>query len=85
MGAVGADLLGLAAAAWLSHLPRQAGLPKLALLQGGNLLLVVAAVSAATVGAVLPAGAGGTTPAGSPGSPTPRATGSSCGSPPRTC
>jgi hypothetical protein len=51
-------LLGLAATAWLGHLLGQAGLPELALLQGGNFPggnfpLVGAAVSAATVGAVL--------------------------------
>jgi hypothetical protein len=46
-------LLGLVAAAWLDRLLRQAGRPELVLLQGGNLPLVVAAVSAATIGAVL--------------------------------
>jgi hypothetical protein len=45
----------LVAAARLDHLLRQAGLPELAILSGGNLPLVVAAVSAATVGAVLAA------------------------------
>jgi hypothetical protein len=48
-------LIGLAATLWLDGLLRQAGLPGLASLSGGNLLLLVAAVSAATVGAVLAA------------------------------
>jgi signal transduction histidine kinase len=47
-------LLGLAATLWLDRLLRQTGYPELALLWGtGNLPLVVAAVSAATVGAVV--------------------------------
>jgi hypothetical protein len=47
-------LLGLAATLWLDRLLRQAGYPELAYLWGtGNLPLLVAGVSAATVGAVV--------------------------------
>jgi hypothetical protein len=47
-------MLGLAAGAWLDHLQRQAGSPETAwLLQPASAPLLVAAVSAATVGAVL--------------------------------
>jgi hypothetical protein len=47
-------MLGLAVAAWLDHLQRQAGTPETAwLLQPGSAPLLVAAVSAATVGALL--------------------------------
>jgi len=47
-------MLGLAAAAWLDHLVRQAGSPAAAwLLQPASIPLLVAAVSAATVGALL--------------------------------
>jgi hypothetical protein len=47
-------MLGLAVAAWLDHLQRQAGSPETAwLLQAGSVPLLVAAVSAATVGALL--------------------------------
>ena len=49
----GLTLLGLAVAARFDQLLRQVGLPELALLTGGNLVLVVAGVSAATVGALL--------------------------------
>jgi hypothetical protein len=48
-------LLGLAAAAWLDRLLRQAGLPELVSLRPSSISQVVAAVSAATVGAVLAA------------------------------
>jgi hypothetical protein len=48
-------LLGLAAAAWLDRLLRQAGRPELVLLGPSSISQVVAAVSAATVGAVLAA------------------------------
>jgi hypothetical protein len=51
----GLTLLGLAAAAWLDRLLRQAGLPELVLLGPSSISQVVAAVSAATVGAVLAA------------------------------
>jgi hypothetical protein len=46
-------LLGEAATAWLDRLLRQAGLPELVALGPGGIPVVVAAVSAATVGAVL--------------------------------
>jgi hypothetical protein len=47
-------VLGLAVAAWLAHLQRQAGSPETAwLLQPASVPLLVAAVSAATVGALL--------------------------------
>jgi hypothetical protein len=47
-------MLGLAAGAWLDHLVRQTGSPESAwLLQAGSIPLLVAAVSAATVGALL--------------------------------
>jgi hypothetical protein len=47
-------MLGLAVAAWLDHLQRQAGSPETAwLLQPANIPLLVAAVSAATVGALV--------------------------------
>jgi hypothetical protein len=46
-------ILGLAVAAWLDHLLRQAGRPDLGLLQAASAPLLVAAVSAATVGALL--------------------------------
>jgi hypothetical protein len=46
-------MLGLAVAAWLDHLLRQAGMPELGGLQAASAPLLVAAVSAATVGAVL--------------------------------
>jgi hypothetical protein len=46
-------MLGLAAGAWLDHLLRQAGMPELGLLQAASAPLLVAAVSAATVGVVL--------------------------------
>jgi hypothetical protein len=47
-------MLGLAVAAWLDHLQRQAGSPEMAwLLQPASIPLLVAAVSAATVGALL--------------------------------
>jgi hypothetical protein len=47
-------MLGLAVAAWLDHLQRQAGSPETAwLLQPASIPLLVAAVSAATVGAVV--------------------------------
>jgi hypothetical protein len=46
-------MLGLAVAAWLDHLLRQAGRPELGWLQAGSVPLLVAAVSAATVGALL--------------------------------
>jgi hypothetical protein len=46
-------VLGLAATAWLDHLMRQAGLPELTSLPASSIPLVVAAVSAVTVGAVL--------------------------------
>jgi hypothetical protein len=48
-----AAMLGLPVVAWLDHLSRQAGRPDLAQLGGSSLHLVVALVSAATVGAVL--------------------------------
>jgi hypothetical protein len=48
-------LLGLAATAWLDHLLRRAGRPELTILPASGIPLVVAAVSAATVGAVLAA------------------------------
>jgi hypothetical protein len=47
------SLLGLAAAFWLDQLLRQAGRPELASLHPSSVPLLVAAVSAATVGAVL--------------------------------
>jgi hypothetical protein len=46
-------LLGLAATLWLDGLLRQAGYPELAILGGGNAILAVGAVSAATVGALV--------------------------------
>ena len=47
-------MLGLAVAAWLDHLQRQAGSPEMAwLLQPASVPLLVAAVSAATVGALV--------------------------------
>jgi hypothetical protein len=46
-------VLGLGATAWLDHLMRQAGLPELPSLSASSIPLVVAAVSAVTVGAVL--------------------------------
>jgi hypothetical protein len=47
-------MLGLAVGAWLDHVLRQAGAPESAwLLQAGSVPLLVAAVSAATVGALL--------------------------------
>jgi hypothetical protein len=47
-------MLGLAVAAWLDHLQRQAGSPETAwLLQAASAPLLAAAVSAATVGALL--------------------------------
>jgi hypothetical protein len=46
-------LLGLVATAWLDHLLRQAGAPELAALAVSSIPLMVAALSAATVGAVL--------------------------------
>ena len=47
-------MLGLAAAAWLDHLQRQAGSSEMAwLLQPASIPLLVAAVSAATVGALV--------------------------------
>jgi hypothetical protein len=47
-------MLGLAVAAWLDHLQRQAGSPETAwLLQPASIPLLVAAVSAATVGALV--------------------------------
>ena len=46
-------MLGLAVAAWLDHLLHQAGMPELGGLQAASAPLLVAAVSAATVGAVL--------------------------------
>jgi len=47
-------LLGLAVGAWLDHLVRQTGSPESAwMLQAGSVPLLVAAVSAATVGALL--------------------------------
>ena len=47
-------MLGLAVAAWLDHLQRQAGSPEMAwLLQPASIPLLVAAVSAATVGALV--------------------------------
>jgi len=46
-------MLGLAVAAWLDHLLRQAGSSEVAWLKAGNVPAVVAAVSAATVGLVL--------------------------------
>ena len=48
-------LLGFLATAWLDQLLRQAGLPELASLLASGIPLVVAAVSAVTVGAVLAA------------------------------
>jgi hypothetical protein len=48
-------LLGFLASAWLDQLLRQAGLPGLASLLASSIPLVVAAVSAVTVGAVLAA------------------------------
>jgi hypothetical protein len=48
-------LLGLAATAWLDQLLRRAGLPELTVLSASNIAMVVAAVSAATVGAVVAA------------------------------
>jgi hypothetical protein len=48
-------VLGLAATAWLDRLLRRAGLPELTWLEASSIPLVVAAVSAATVGAVLTA------------------------------
>jgi hypothetical protein len=48
-------MLGLAATAWLDHLLRQAGLPDLTSLSASSIPVVVAAVSAATVGALLAA------------------------------
>jgi hypothetical protein len=47
------SMLGLACAAWLAHLLRQAGRSELAFFEAGIIPEVVAAVSAATVGAVL--------------------------------
>jgi hypothetical protein len=47
------SLLGLAVAFWLDQLLRQVGRPELATLQPSSVPLLVAAVSAATVGAVL--------------------------------
>jgi hypothetical protein len=47
------SMLGLACAAWLAHLLRQAGRSELAFFEAGIVPEVVAAVSAATVGAVL--------------------------------
>jgi len=50
----GLAMLGLAGAAWLDHLQRQAGSPETAwLLQPASVPLLVAAVSAATVGALV--------------------------------
>jgi len=46
-------VLGLGATAWLDHLLRRAGLPELPSLSASSIPLVVAAVSAVTVGAVL--------------------------------
>jgi hypothetical protein len=47
-------MLGLAVAAWLDHLQRQAGSPETAwLLQPASIPMLVAAVSAATVGALV--------------------------------
>jgi hypothetical protein len=46
-------LLAIPATAWLDRLLRQAGLPELTWLEASSIPLVVAAVSAATVGAVL--------------------------------
>ena len=47
-------MLGLAVAAWLDHLQRQAGSPETAwLLQPASIPLLVAAVSAATIGALV--------------------------------
>jgi hypothetical protein len=46
-------MLGLAVAAWLDHLLRQGSGPELSMVQTGSAPLLVAAVSAATVGAVL--------------------------------
>jgi hypothetical protein len=46
-------MLGLAATAWLDHLLRQAGRPELTSLPTSSIPLVVAVVSAATVGALL--------------------------------
>jgi hypothetical protein len=46
-------MFGLPVVAWLDHLSRQAGRPDLVQLGGSSLHLVVALVSAATVGAVL--------------------------------
>jgi hypothetical protein len=46
-------LLSLAVVAWLDQLLRQAGYPELTMMQAANLPLVVAVLSAATVGAVL--------------------------------
>jgi hypothetical protein len=48
-------VLGLAATAWLDHLLRQAGHPELTSFPASGAALVLAAVSAATVGAVLAA------------------------------
>jgi signal transduction histidine kinase len=48
-------LLGLVAAAWLDRLLRQAGRAELTALSAGSIPLVVAALSAATVGAVVAA------------------------------
>jgi hypothetical protein len=48
-------LLGLVATAWLDRLLRQAGRPELTALPASSIALVVAAVSAVTVGAVLAA------------------------------
>jgi hypothetical protein len=46
-------MLGLAVGAWLDHLLRQAGKPELVQLDAEGISMVLAAVSAATVGAVL--------------------------------
>jgi hypothetical protein len=46
-------ILGLAVTAWLDHLLRQAGRPELVQLDAEGIPMVLAAVSAATVGAVL--------------------------------
>jgi hypothetical protein len=50
-----AAMLGLAATAWLDHLLRQAGHPELTSFPASGVALVLAAVSAVTVGAVLAA------------------------------
>jgi hypothetical protein len=46
-------VLGLAANAWFDQLLRQAGRPELAQLQGGDVAVILSALSAATAGAVL--------------------------------